>query len=73
MLPKLAVLALVAIARLQAQPSAAQLNKLYSQMDDAMGVRSGALICDIGTGFAIDHALRKRKELHQPERSFAWT
>ena len=58
MLPKLAVLALVAIARLQAQPSAAQLNKLYSQMDDAMGVRSGALICDIGTGFAIDHALR---------------
>jgi ubiquinone/menaquinone biosynthesis C-methylase UbiE len=27
-------------------------------MDDAMGLRLGAVIGDIGTGFAIDHALR---------------
>ena len=58
MLPRLAAPALLAIALLQAQPSDAKLDKLYSQMDDAMGVRSGAFICDIGTGFAIDHALR---------------
>jgi ubiquinone/menaquinone biosynthesis C-methylase UbiE len=58
MLLRLATLALMAIALLQAQPSEAQLNKLYSKIDDVMGVRSGAMICDIGTGFAIDHALR---------------
>jgi ubiquinone/menaquinone biosynthesis C-methylase UbiE len=59
MLLKLAASGLLAIALLHAQqPTEAQLNKLYSQMDDALGLYPGASIADIGTGFAIEHALR---------------
>ena len=59
MLLKLSALGLLAIGLVQAQqPSEAQLNKLYSQMDEAMGLRPGVTIADIGTGFAIEHALR---------------
>jgi SAM-dependent methyltransferase len=63
MLLRLAAPALLTIALLHAQPSEAQLNNLYSQMDDAIGLRSGATIGDIGTGFAIDHALRIAEKL----------
>lgn len=45
------------------QPTEAQLNKLYSQMDDALGLRPGATVADIGTGFAVDHALRMAEKL----------
>jgi ubiquinone/menaquinone biosynthesis C-methylase UbiE len=45
------------------QPTDAQLNKLYSQMDDALGLHPGATIADIGTGFAVDHALRMAERL----------
>jgi ubiquinone/menaquinone biosynthesis C-methylase UbiE len=45
------------------QPTETQLNKLYSQMDDALGLRAGATIADIGTGFAVDHALRIAEKL----------
>jgi ubiquinone/menaquinone biosynthesis C-methylase UbiE len=56
---KMTALALLTIALLHAQqPTEAQLNKLYSQMDEALGLRPGATIADIGTGFAVDHALR---------------
>ena len=50
--------AAVLIGALHAQqPSTAQLNKLYSQMDDTLALHPGAVIADIGTGFAVDHAL----------------
>ncbi len=39
------------------QPTAAQLSKLYSQMDDVLALHPGATVADIGTGFAVDHAL----------------
>jgi hypothetical protein len=71
MLPRLTFAGLLAIAVLHAQqPTEAQLDKLYSQMDDALGLRPGAMIADIGTGFAIDHALRIAENLHRAGRSF---
>src|SRR5258708_38728662 len=58
-LVKLVVSGLLAIELLDAQPpTTAQLDQLYSKMDDALGVRPGATIADIGTGFAVDHARR---------------
>jgi ubiquinone/menaquinone biosynthesis C-methylase UbiE len=64
MLLKLTAPALLTIALLHAQqPTEAGLNTLYSQMDDALGLRPGATIADIGTGFAVDHALRMAEKL----------
>jgi hypothetical protein len=28
-------------------------------MDDVVGLHPGAIVADIGTGFAVDHALRR--------------
>jgi SAM-dependent methyltransferase len=39
------------------QPTSAQLRKLYSQIDDVLVLHPGAIVADIGTGFAVDHAL----------------
>ena len=58
----IAVLLISGFAAAQ-QPTEAQLNKLYSQMDDALDLRPGATIADIGTGFAVDHALRIAEKL----------
>jgi ubiquinone/menaquinone biosynthesis C-methylase UbiE len=56
---RLAASGIFAIALLPAQqPTEAQLDKLYSQIDDALILQPGATICDIGTGYAIEHALR---------------
>lgn len=64
MLHRLVAPALLAIGSLYAQqPTEAQLSKLYSQMDDALGLYPGATIADIGTGFAVDHALRMAEKL----------
>ena len=65
-------LALLVVASLHAQqPTETQLNKLYSQIDDALGLHPGVNVADIGTGFAIDHALRMAERPHRVERSFA--
>ncbi len=59
MLLKLAGLGLLGIALLDAQPpTEAQLAKLYSQVDESLGLRPGVTIADIGTGFAVEHAIR---------------
>jgi len=51
--------AAVLVVSLRAQqPTEAQLSKLYSQIDDSLALHPGATIADIGTGFAVDHALR---------------
>jgi ubiquinone/menaquinone biosynthesis C-methylase UbiE len=65
MFPRFAVAALFGMAVLlpAQQPTEAQLTKLYSQMDDALGLRPGMTIADIGTGFAIDHALGMAEKL----------
>jgi hypothetical protein len=74
MLHRLVAPTLLAIALLQAQPpTEAQLSKLYSQMDDVLGLHPGAIVADIGTGFAVDHALRMAGKLRREGRSFAWT
>jgi hypothetical protein len=70
MLLRFAMALALPIGLLHAQPSAAQLDKLYSQMDDAMGVRSGAIIGDIGTGFAIGHSLRIAEKLEPGGKLF---
>jgi ubiquinone/menaquinone biosynthesis C-methylase UbiE len=70
MLLRFAMALALPIGLLHAQPSAAQLDKLYSQMDDAMGVRSGAIIGDIGTGFAIDHSLLIAEKLEPGGKLF---
>lgn len=64
MLPRLAFAGLLTIALLHAQqPTEAQLDQLYSQMDDTLGLHPGAMIADIGTGFATEHALRIAEKL----------
>jgi ubiquinone/menaquinone biosynthesis C-methylase UbiE len=61
---RLAAPGLLAIALLHAQqPADARLDKLYSQIDDALGLRPGATIADIGTGFAIEHARRMAEKV----------
>jgi len=45
------------------QVTPAQLDKLYSQMDDVLALHPGATIADIGTGFAVDHALRMAEKV----------
>src|ERR1700680_2030703 len=61
---RLAAAGLLAIALFHAQePDDARLNKLYSQMDNALGLRPGATIADIGTGFSIEHALRMAEKV----------
>jgi ubiquinone/menaquinone biosynthesis C-methylase UbiE len=57
------IIILTSCLALAQQPTDAQLNKLYSQMDDALGLHPGAMVADIGTGFAIDHALRIAEKL----------
>lgn len=64
MLLRLAAPGLLAVALLHAQQAAdAQLTTLYSQIDDALGLRPGVTIADIGTGSAIEHALRMAEKV----------
>jgi ubiquinone/menaquinone biosynthesis C-methylase UbiE len=52
------IIILTSCLALAQPPTDAQLNQLYSQMDDALGLHPGAMVADIGTGFAVDRALR---------------
>jgi ubiquinone/menaquinone biosynthesis C-methylase UbiE len=60
MAPRLLVFAgILAVPFLHAQqPTDAELNKAFAQMDKALGVRPGATIADIGTGPAVQHPIR---------------
>jgi ubiquinone/menaquinone biosynthesis C-methylase UbiE len=56
--------ALLLVASLHGQQvTQEQLGKLYSQMDDAIGLHPGVTIADIGTGFAVDHALQMAEKV----------
>ena len=61
MLRRFVTLALLAVALLGAQAQApftqAQLDELYVRIDDVLGLRPSAVVADIGTGFAVGHAL----------------
>jgi len=62
---------LLAVSLHAQPPTAAQLSKLYSQIDDVLGLRPGITVADIGTGFAVNHALSMTERLRRAARLFA--
>ena len=55
---RLLAAAVLAVSLHGQQVKPAQLDKLYSQIDSVLALHPGATIADIGTRFAVDHALR---------------
>jgi ubiquinone/menaquinone biosynthesis C-methylase UbiE len=64
MLRNLTIAGLLAVAALHAQqPSEAELAKLASHVDKALGLRPGMAVADIGTGAAIQQPIRIAREV----------